>query len=118
MASFRNIEYVIFGIIATVAIYVGRVILSKMTLTNSFSKLDKKVTTIMIPRGLAAAVLATFPLTMGLPNAEAYPQIVFTIIMASVIITTLGLGGAKKIPPPEYTQGGFVVREQPKTAVS
>ncbi|RDJ32297.1 MAG: peptidase [Crenarchaeota archaeon] len=118
LASFGNIEYVIFGIIATVAIYIGRVILSKMTLTNSFSKLDKKVTTIMIPRGLAAAVLATFPLTMGLPNAEAYPQIVFTIIMASVIITTLGLGGAKKIPPPEYTEGGFVVREQPKTAIS
>lgn len=118
LASFGNIEYVIFGIIATVAIYIGRVILSKMTLTNSFSKLDKKVTTIMIPRGLAAAVLATFPLTMGLPNAEAYPQIVFTIIMASVIITTLGLGGAKKIPPPECTEGGFVVREQPKTAVT
>ena len=67
---------------------------------------------------MAAAVLATFPLTMGLPHAEAYPQIVFTIIMASVIITTLGLGGAKKIPPPEYNEGGYVVREQPKTALS
>lgn len=118
LASFGNIEYVVFGIIATVAIYFGRVILSKMTLTNSFSNLDKKVTTIMIPRGLAAAVLATFPLTMGLPHAEAYPQIVFTIIMASVVITTLGLGGAKKIPPPEYNEGGFVIQEQPKTTLS
>ena len=62
----------------------------------------------MIPRGLAAAVLATFPLTMGLPNASAYPQIVFAVIMASVIITTIGLGGAKKIPPPEPTSGGFI----------
>ena len=62
----------------------------------------------MIPRGLAAAVLATFPLTMGLPNAEAYPQIVFVIIMVSVIITTLGMGKAKKIPSPESQKGGFV----------
>ena len=62
----------------------------------------------MIPRGLAAAVLATFPLTMGLPNAEAYPQIVFVIIMVSVIITTLGMGKAKKILPPESQEGGFV----------
>ncbi|MDH3341080.1 MAG: cation:proton antiporter [Nitrosopumilus sp.] len=108
LASFGNIEYIIFGIVATVIIYVGRVILTKTTLTKRFSKLDRKVTSVMIPRGLAAAVLATFPLTMGLPNAEAYPQIVFVIIMVSVIITTLGMGKAKKIPPPESQEGGFV----------
>jgi cell volume regulation protein A len=62
----------------------------------------------MIPRGLAAAVLATFPLSMGLPNAEAYPQIIFFIIITSVIITTIGLGGAKKIPPPDNQTGGYI----------
>ncbi|MDH3313794.1 MAG: cation:proton antiporter [Nitrosopumilus sp.] len=108
LASFGNVEYIIFGIVATVIIYVGRVILTKTTLTKRFSKLDRKVTSVMIPRGLAAAVLATFPLTMGLPNAEAYPQIVFVIIMVSVIITTLGMGKAKKILPPESQEGGFV----------
>ena len=39
------------------------------------------VTKSMIPRGLAAAVLATYPITMGLPNAEAYPQMIFFIIL-------------------------------------
>ena len=53
-------------------------------------------------------MLATLPLTMGLPNAEAYPQIVFFIILSSVIITTIGLGSAKKIPPPEDVEGGYV----------
>jgi len=62
----------------------------------------------MIPRGLAAAVLATYPITMGLPNAEAYPQMIFFIILSSVIITTIGLGKSKKIPPPDSIQGGFV----------
>ena len=52
------------------------------------------------PRGLAAAVLATFQITLGLPHAEAYPQIVFFIIMSSVIITTIGLGKAKRISVP------------------
>ncbi|MEK0327719.1 MAG: cation:proton antiporter, partial [Nitrosopumilus sp.] len=88
LASFGQIEYIIFGIIATLIIYFGRTILTKISLTNKFSQLDRKVTSVMIPRGLAAAVLATFPLTLGLPNGEAYPQIVFFIIMASVIITT------------------------------
>ena len=66
----------------------------------------------MIPRGLAAAVLATYPLSMGLPNAEAYPQIIFFVVITSVIITTLGLGGAKKIPAPESHDGGFIKKEK------
>ena len=112
LASFGKIEYIIFGIVATLIIYFGRTFVTKISLTKKFSQLDRKVTTVMIPRGLAAAVLATFPLTLGLPNGEVYPQIVFFIIMASVIITTIGLGRAKKIPPPENLEGGFVKKEK------
>jgi len=108
LASFGQIEYVVFGILITIAVYVGRVFVGKITLTKRFSKLDRAVTNSMIPRGLAAAVLATYPITMGLPNAEAYPQIIFFIILSSVIITTIGLGKSKKIPPPESVEGGFV----------
>ena len=108
LASFAQIEYVIFGVIAAIAIYIGRIIITKTVLVRGFSKLDVKVTSVMIPRGLAAAVLATFPLSMGLPNADAYPQIIFFVVITSVIITTIGLGGAKKIPPPESQSGGYV----------
>ena len=113
LASFGQIEFVIFGIIAAVAIYIGRIAITHTALVKGFSKLDKRVTSVMIPRGLAAAVLATIPLTMGLQNGEAYPQIIFFIILTSVIITTIGLGGAKKIPPPEG-QGGFVTETKDK----
>jgi cell volume regulation protein A len=51
---------------------------------------------------------------MGLPNAEAYPQIIFFVIFTSVLITTIGLGGAKKIPPPESQDGGFIKSEEEK----
>jgi len=108
MASFGQIEYLIFGILVTVAVYFGRIFVGKITLTKRFSLLDRAVTNSMIPRGLAAAVLATYPITMGIPNAEAYPQIIFFIILSSVIITTIGLGKSKKIPPPESVEGGFV----------
>ena len=108
LASFAQIEYVIFGVIAAIAIYIGRIIITKTVLVRGFSKLDVKVTSVMIPRGLAAAVLATFPLSMGLPNADAYPQIIFFVVITSVIITTIGLGGAKKIPPPESQSGGYI----------
>jgi len=112
LASFAQLEYVIFGVVAAIGIYIGRIIITKSVLVRGFSKLDKKVTSVMIPRGLAAAVLATFPLSMGLPNAEAYPQIIFFVIFTSVLITTIGLGGAKTIPPPESQDGGFVKSEK------
>jgi len=112
LASFAQLEYVIFGIVAAIGIYIGRIIITKSVLVRGFSSLDKRVTSVMIPRGLAAAVLATFPLSMGLPNAEAYPQIIFFVIFTSVLITTIGLGGAKKIPPPESQDGGFVKSEK------
>jgi len=110
MASIGKYEYVIIGIGITILIYFGRIIVGKITLTKRFSLLDRKVTYSMIPRGLAAAVLATFPLTLGLPNAEIYSQIVFFIILSSVIITTIGLGRSKRIPPPEPKEGGFITK--------
>jgi len=108
MASFGQVEYLIFGILITIVVYFGRIFVGKVTLTKRFSHLDRAVTNAMIPRGLAAAVLATYPITLGIPNAEAYPQIIFFIILSSVIITTIGLGKSKKIPPPESVEGGFV----------
>ena len=108
MASFGQIEYVVFGILVTIVVFGGRIFVGKITLTKRFSKLDKAVTNSMIPRGLAAAVLATYPVTMGLSNGGAYPQIIFFIILSSVIITTIGLGKSKKIPPPESVEGGFI----------
>ena len=115
MASIGQFEYVVLGIGITIAIYFGRRIVSKITLTKKFSLLDRKVTYSMIPRGLAAAVLATFPITLGLPHAEAYPQIIFFIILSSVIITTIGLGRSKKIPPPESKEGGFIKKPPENT---
>ncbi len=112
LASFGRIEYIVFGIVSAILIYIGRLIVTKTTLTNRFSTLDRKVTSVMIPRGLAAAVLATFAITLGIPNGEVYPQIVFFVIMGTVIITTIGLGRAKKIPPPETEEGGYVQKEK------
>ncbi|MDD9825917.1 MAG: cation:proton antiporter [Thaumarchaeota archaeon] len=118
LASFGDWRLAAFGIAAAVAIYIARIVLSRIILLNSFSRLDRKVTSVMIPRGLAAAVLATLPLTYGLPNAEAYPQVAFFVILSTVIITTFGLVGAKKIPPPDPKEGGFVTPEEERPPAS
>jgi len=99
LATLGRLEFIVFGAIGGILLYVTRMPLVAGLLRQKFSKFDNRVTMAMIPRGLAAAVMATIPLTMGLPNAEYYPQIVFVIILTSVIITTVALTGAKSHMP-------------------
>lgn len=99
LATLGKIEFIFFGVIGAILLYLTRIGVVKISLGRRFSVFDKKVTTAMIPRGLAAAVVATIPLTIGLANAQVYPQIVFVIILTSVIITTIALAKAKTFAP-------------------
>lgn len=101
LANFGQVGFLIFGIMMAIVIYFGRTAITKISLTKRFTVFDKKVVSVMIPRGLAAAVLATIPLTLGFKNADAYPQIVFVIIISTVIVTTIGLAKARKNQPLE-----------------
>lgn len=107
LATLGRIEFIFLGIIAAILIYLARIGTVKVSLGKRFSLLDKKVTTAMIPRGLAAAVVATIPLTIGIANAEVYPQIVFVIILSSVIITTVALTKAKAHTPADSNNQVF-----------
>lgn len=99
LATLGQIEFIIFGVIGAILIYATRIPIVSVSLRKKFPKFDNLVTIAMIPRGLAAAVMATIPLTMGLQNAEYYPQIVFVVILSSVIITTVALSRAKSQMP-------------------
>ena len=121
LANLGRIEYILFGIVMTLGIYFGRLAITKYSLllgTNlakmSFLRIpssawkeregvipsfDRRVVGIMLPRGLAAAVLATIPLTLNISNADVYPQVVFVVIISSVVLTTVGLTAASKRQP-------------------
>ncbi|MDE1813031.1 MAG: cation:proton antiporter [Thaumarchaeota archaeon] len=91
LANFGQIGYIVFGVAIGIALYVSRISVVKVSLTKNFLPFDRKIISFMLPRGLAPAVLATIPLTLGLPHAAAYPQIVFVVIIASVIISTIAI---------------------------
>ncbi len=112
LATFGKAEYVAAGIGMALLLLLGRIYAAKFTFWAGNSimrwldkiipldlrvknaeipRYDRKITSYMMPRGLAAAVLSTVPITLGLPNAELYPQIVFMVILSSVVITILGL---------------------------
>lgn len=121
LATIGRIEYIALGLAMAGAIFGIRILVTRASYTAGASLVrlmskvvplkwasqgdiplyDRKITAVMLPRGLAAAVLSTVPLTMGIPNAGAFPQIVFMIIIGTVVITTVGMVYAKKKPRPD-----------------
>ena len=49
---------------------------------------ERSVINGLIPRGLAAAVLAIMPASLGIPGTESFSGIVFTVIIMTIAITT------------------------------
>lgn len=45
---------------------------------------------LMMPRGLAAAIMAQLVATSGVLNASSYPDIILIVIIVSVIVTSIG----------------------------
>jgi NhaP-type Na+/H+ and K+/H+ antiporter len=58
---------------------------------TDITRVEQKFILTMAPRGLAAAVLAQLPLFYGIPNAKIFSDIVFVIILTSIMITIAGV---------------------------
>ncbi len=94
--SVENFDWLLAGtaflitIVLLLARWLGTRALQKMA--PVFSP-DKRVIYSLMARGLAAAVLATYPLTVGLAdsNVEKIVPLAFMVILFSNIVSTLGL---------------------------
>ena len=52
--------------------------------------LERSLVSVVSARGLAAAVLATLPSLYGVKGSEAFSDIVFVVIIVSVVMTSIG----------------------------
>ena len=97
LVSFQKVEYVIIGIFVLVSLLILRyatVIIA--TFRGGFEKDDKQTMTVMMPRGLAAAILAINfgPVFVDefIPGMDGFfKDIVFVVILGTAIITTVGV---------------------------
>ena len=93
------------GLMITVLALLGRGIAGKIVIrggnNGSFTKQDKQIIFTTMPRGLAAAVLATTPAVVAV-TAVGFSPIVFGVIIFSNIVATLGvffLSGERPLGP-------------------
>lgn len=90
--SLQNINLLIYGIIITAILLVTRFVSVRISLIKmNIIEFDKRITQFMIPRGLAAAVLAGLPVIYGIHEAYMFPDIVFIVILTSIMFSSIGI---------------------------
>lgn len=94
--SFSSLTSVFVGVLLTFAFLGTRFIAVKASALKSALHEYETLMTIMFPRGLAAAVLASLPLTMLGPSYQIFPEIAFIVIIATITICTAGVVTLKR----------------------
>ena len=94
--SFSSYFSVIFGLLLSVTFLGIRFVVVKLAAVKSELHEYENLMTIMFPRGLAAAVLASLPLTMLGSSYQIFPEIAFIVIITTIMITTVGVAAIKK----------------------
>lgn len=70
-------------------VYLLRLVIARLTLPRAVNWRDATVTSVMIPKGLAAAVLAGLPVQAGMTGGAVMQNYSFLVVFASIIVTSL-----------------------------
>ena len=92
--KFGQIYLMSIGLVLTIVIYISRLLLVKYLASKDTSKREAALISFIIPKGLAAAVLAEIPIHMDL-NDQSHTlfldvqSIVYAVIFFSILLTTI-----------------------------
>ncbi|MCZ6915596.1 MAG: cation:proton antiporter [Gemmatimonadetes bacterium] len=95
--GFSNTRAVLVGLLLSVIAFLGRLVMVRLLVPRSVSRRHALLMTALIPKGLAAAVLAGMPSQLGLPNGEliqstVYAVIFFTILFCAILVFAIESG--------------------------
>lgn len=75
--------------IITFAIFVLRIPVVRLSLHKSTPVSDASLIAVMVPKGLAAAVLASIPLRYGIAEGELIQNVTYAVVLFSIVLTCL-----------------------------
>lgn len=77
------------GLALTAVLYLLRIPVTWLSLDKETPRLDASLTAVMVPKGLAAAVLASLPLAAGIEKGAAMQDVVYSVILFSILATSV-----------------------------
>jgi len=98
MITMSRLDLIGYGVLISLILLGLRYLAVKIAMFRKNLKENELITmTLIYPRGLAAAVLASLPFVQyKIPGTEIFTEIVFTVIITTVIISTIGLAVFEK----------------------
>lgn len=87
--QFNDVISLLVGLIITLALFAGRMIVARIAVPKKVSVFDKSITSMMIPKGLAAAVLASMPVAMGIEGGEFVRNVTYAVILFSITLLSI-----------------------------
>jgi cell volume regulation protein A len=79
--------FIIVGLVLTIVAFVLRIPAVKLV-SKSLAPKDASVVAIMVPKGLAAVVLASIPLQQGVIGGEIIQNITYGVVLFSIVFTS------------------------------
>ncbi|MFQ5996542.1 MAG: cation:proton antiporter [Dehalococcoidales bacterium] len=76
------------AVILTVLVFILRIPAVKVTVKKSIPIKDASFMAIMVPKGLAAVVLASIPFQQGITGGELIQNVTYGIVLLSIVITS------------------------------
>ena len=87
----ENPNLIVLGLVLSLLFLASRyVVVRFVTLNDEILEGNKKLITLMMPRGLAAAIMAQLAFSSNIHNAHMFPDITIIVIIATVLISSLG----------------------------
>ncbi|MDO9035503.1 MAG: cation:proton antiporter [Methanoregula sp.] len=86
---FGDMNIIYLGALITVLIYLARIVMVWFTIPRNIPSSDAAIVSVMEPKGLAAAVLASLPLGAGIAAGQTIQDITYIIIFFSILVCSV-----------------------------
>jgi len=96
------------GFILTILLYIVRIPTVKMSVRPNLPLEDRVVMAFMVPKGLAAAVLASLPFQYGMPGGEYIQNITYATVLLSIVLNSLMVFLHSRYPGIKWFYGYFL----------
>jgi len=80
---------ILIGLLLTIIIYIVRLPLVRLCVVKSTTVCDASMLAVVIPRGLAAVIMASIPFQQGISGGETIQNMAYYIILISIVMTSL-----------------------------
>lgn len=100
---FGELYLVLIAIAMVLLVYIMRIVLTRYVFRDeSYSLRDSAITSMLAPKGLASAVLATLPIKYGIEGGDIIRDVTFMVVLVSITLTAVlvmvyPLSGVKKV---------------------